>query len=122
MLFKEVIVYTSYAEYSINRGIEMIVTDSLEEAARISRNKTQIELENQGMSEEELAEFYTNIRVKDGIGAMVDHGEEDIALILPPDNPFFDIVDDERDLYDNHFEKWKEMIESFCFEPANHNL
>lgn len=118
MKYKEVVVYTSYGEYSVNSKPQEIEATSIEEAAKISRDMAHLRLEEEAEEGEEelinnyIKEFFTGIKVKNG-RAMVDRGEEDIALIIPFGDKWYDLVENVEELYNNYFEEWKEMIENF---------
>ena len=117
MKYKKVVVYSGYSEFSITNSTEFEFDGSLHEAAKfvekqahaVLRRDADAEGDDLNILEQYIKEFFTGVRCVDGIG-FVSTGEEDITLVIPQDNEWYSIVDDESNLYTHHMPEWLELF------------
>jgi hypothetical protein len=110
--YKQVGVYTGYAENSLQSvSVFGVDGDVLKAGKHVEWYTQQSLLQDEPESLDYVKEFFTGVTVANGI-AFVAAGEEDVTLVIPEGNVWYDRVDDEDFLYENLMDEWQELLDS----------
>ena len=119
--YKQVSVYTGYAENSIQSTSVFGVSGSILDAGNHVEQYTQQSiLQDNPEDLDYVKEFFTGVTVVDEI-AFVAAGEENVTLVIPEGNIWYDRVDQEDFLYEHLMDEWQELLDSqyYCSSKLN---
>jgi hypothetical protein len=116
-MIKEVYVYMSYGEYSIDGGVSVLegsdvkekILEEMEKDWKERKNGCEDEDELEGCKEE-WDEFYNKGIVKGCVGGW-GYGEEGFKLYLGEGSEWFEKIEGWEGWSDEKFEEWKEFID-----------
>lgn len=115
MNYKSVLVYTGYAENSIQRLETFEATSLLEAVQLVEQNQLNNMLaDNEHLDEDFYKEFFGDGRITHGVG-IVESGEENVTLVLGEFNEWFDKVSSYDDWSDELNDKWCTFINEQSF-------
>ena len=110
--YKQVSVYTGYAENSLQSvSVFGVSGDIVEAGNHVEWYTQQSILQDDPESLEYVKEFFTGVTVVDDV-AFVAAGEENVTLVIAEGNVWYDRVDDEDFLYENLMDEWQELLDS----------
>ena len=110
--YKQVSVYTGYAENSIQSTSVFGVSGNITDAGNHVEQYTQQSiLQDDPANLEYVKEFFTGVTVVNDI-AFVAAGEENVTLVIPEGNVWYDRVEEEDFLYENLMDEWQELLDS----------
>lgn len=113
--YKQVSVYTGYAENSIQSTSVFGVSGNITDAGNHVEQYTQQSiLQDDPLNcdlQDFVKEFFTGVTVVNDI-AFVAAGEENVTLVIPEGNVWYDRVEEEDFLYENLMDEWQELLDS----------
>ena len=119
--YKQVSVYTGYAENSLQSVTVFGVSGDIVEAGNHVEWYTQQSILQDDPLDANLQdyvkEFFTGVTVVNDI-AFVAAGEENVTLVVPEGNVWYDRVDNEDFLYESLMDEWQELLDSQYYTIA----
>ena len=113
--YKQVSVYTGYAENSIQSTSVFGVSGNITDAGNhVEQYTQQCILQDDPLNcdlQDFVKEFFTGVTVVNDI-AFVAAGEENVTLVIPEGNVWYDRVEEEDFLYENLMDEWQELLDS----------
>jgi hypothetical protein len=109
--YKQITIYTSYAENSIQSVTEFKATSLQDAAECVKQHLQKTVLQSNPLLVDYVNEFFNNVTIVNDV-AYVETGEENVTLVLPEGNAWYNIVDDEEKVYNEMMDEWCKLIDS----------